>query len=110
MAERRVISKGPMAFHGNKVGTLRSYSDGSATIKLNKDDALVQAIFSTLVDDVTKKGFVQDPQIPHIFHYQMPIEEVEEIFEELEGVQKALGIEDINEMRDNEEESANGTD
>lgn len=110
MAERRVISKGPMAFHGNKIGTLRSYSDGSATIKLAKDDALVQAIFNTLVEDVTGKGFVQDPEYLHIFHYQMPIEEAQAVIKEIEDAQKTLDVDDIDDMRTNEEESANGTD
>jgi hypothetical protein len=99
-----------MAFHGNKIGTLRSYSDGSSTIKLNKDDALVQAIFTTLVEEVTSKGFVQDPQIPHMFHYQMDIEEAQAVIQEIEDAQQVLGVGDIDNIRNNEEESANGSD
>ena len=74
-AKPRVISKQPMAFHGLTVGTIRSYSDGSATCKLKKDQPLVQAMFNTLVDEVTKAGFVQDPEHAHIFHYQLPVED-----------------------------------
>lgn len=100
-----------MAFHGNKVGTIRSYSDGSATIKLNKDDGLVKAIFNTLVADVTAKGFVQDPEIPHMFHYQMSVEDTTEIIDEFHNAAEYVTDEDIDNIRNNEEESAtNGTD
>jgi len=64
-----------MAYHGLTVGTIRSYSDGSSTCKLKKDQPLVQAMFNTLVGEVTKQGFVQDPETPHIFHYQLPLDE-----------------------------------
>lgn len=77
--DKRLISKKTLEFHGIAVGTIRAYSDGSSTCKLKKDDPLVQAMFNTLVDVVKKNGFTQDPEILHMFHYQMPKDEVEAI-------------------------------
>jgi hypothetical protein len=108
--ERRCISKSSMKFHGLTVGSIRSYSDGSATCKLKKDDPLVQAMFTTLVSQVTNSGFVQDPQIPHMFTYQMPVEEAKEIIEQIEGAQATVTQDEIDNIRKNEEENIDGTD
>lgn len=75
MAERRMISKQRVAWLGHTIGQIRAYSDGSAELKLKKDDEFVQATFSTIVSQHIPEGFVQDPENPHIFIYQLPSDE-----------------------------------
>lgn len=72
MAERRILSKQNLSWLGHTIGTVRSYSDGSATLKLKKDSEFVQATFNTIVSSKIPEGFVQDPENSHIFIYQMP--------------------------------------
>ncbi len=110
MAGRSVISKQAMAFHGLTVGTIKSYSDGSSTCKLKKDSPLVQAMFNTLVDEVTKAGFIQDPEIPHMFHYQMAVEDANDVIDEVNAEAKILTEDELDNIRNNEESAPNGTD